>query len=35
MSTFLNFEAKREKNDAKKSKNVQSKCVLDLNFAPI
>jgi hypothetical protein len=32
---FLNFEAKRPKKRRQKSLNVLSKCVLDLNFAPI
>jgi hypothetical protein len=34
ISTFENFEAKRTKK-AQKIKNRFSKCVLDLNFAPI
>ncbi len=35
-STFFKLEAKKcAKNDAKNQKKLLSKCVLDLNFAPI
>jgi hypothetical protein len=32
---FANFEAERAKNGSKNQKKYLSKCVLDLNFAPI
>ncbi len=35
VSTFFKLRSQTRKNGAKNKKNVKSKCVLDLNFAPI
>ncbi len=35
LALFKNFEAKRAKTAQKIKKRIFSKCVLDLNFAPI